>query len=82
MYAGISLIVTTIFTVLSLFILRVKEPNISRPYMVLGFPITPLLYLIINGWILYYSFQRSFLESLIGCGIFLFGIILYYILKK
>ena len=82
MYAGISLIVTTIFTVLSLFILRVKEPNINRPYMVLGFPITPLLYLIINGWILYYSFQRSFLESLIGCGIFLFGIILYYVLKK
>ncbi len=82
MYAGISLIVTTIFTVLSLFILRVKEPSISRPYMVLGFPITPLLYLMINGWILYFSFQRAFLESLIGCGIFLFGIILYYILKK
>ena len=78
MYAGISLIVTTIFTVLSLFILRVKEPNINRPYMVLGFPITPLFYLIINGWILYYSFQRSFLESLIGCGIFLFGIIVIH----
>ncbi len=82
MYAGISLIVTTIFTVLSLFILRVTEPSLHRPYMVPGFPITPLLYLLINGWILYYSFQRSFFESLIGCGIFLFGIILYYILKK
>ena len=85
MYAGISLIVTTIFTVLALFILRFSEPNLTRPYTVPGFPITPILYLLINSWILYYSFQKSFLESLVGCGIFLFGVILYYtliILKK
>ena len=82
LYAGISLIVTTVFTVTALFVLRITKPNLKRAYKVVGFPIIPTLYLIINGWILYYSFQRTFIESLIGCGIFIIGIILYFISKK
>ena len=82
LYAGISLIVTTIFTVTALFVLRITEPNLKRTYKVPGFPILPTLFLIINGWILYYSFQRVFIESLIGCGIFTLGVLLYFILKK
>lgn len=82
LYAGISLIITTFFTVIALFTLRITKPNLKRTYKVLGFPIVPALYLSINGWILYYSFQRAFIESLIGCGIFLLGIVLYFMLKK
>ena len=82
LYAGVSLIITTVFTVLALFVLRSNKPNLQRPYKVIGFPITPLLYLAINTWILYYSFQRAFIESLIGCGIFLIGIILYFLMHK
>ena len=48
----------------------------------MGFPITPILYLILNGWILHYSFQRAFSESLIGCVIFLIGVALYFISTK
>ncbi|OUX33964.1 MAG: amino acid permease, partial [bacterium TMED264] len=82
LYAGISLIVTTVFTVIALFILRITAPNLKRTYKVVGFPITPILYLTINGWILYYSLQRAFIESLIGCGIFIVGVVLYFIFKK
>ena len=82
LYAGISLIITTFFTVIALFTLRITKPNLKRTYNVLGFPIVPALYLSINGWILYYSFQRAFIESLIGCGIFIMGIVLYFMLKK
>ena len=82
LYAGISLIITTVFTVLALFVHRIKKPGLQRKYEVIGFPITPLLYLAINAWILYYSFQKAFIESLIGCGIFLIGIILYFLMHK
>ena len=82
LYTGVSLIITTVFTVLALFLLRIKEPNLQRTYEVIGFPITPLLYLAINAWILYYSFQKAFIESLIGCGIFLIGIISYFVMHK
>jgi APA family basic amino acid/polyamine antiporter len=85
MYAGISFIITTILTVISLFILRIKEPDLDRPYKVWGYPFTPMIYLIINCWILFYSFRESTFESLVGLGIVTTGIALYYlipVLKK
>ncbi|MFL3005778.1 MAG: APC family permease [Candidatus Neomarinimicrobiota bacterium] len=82
LYAGISLIITTVFTVIALFVLRITEPNLNRRYKVVGFPIIPILYLMLNGWILYFSFQRAFIESVIGCVIFIIGVVLYFISRK
>ena len=47
-YAGISLIITSTLTVFSLFILRIKEPDLHRPYQVWGYPFTPLIFLTLN----------------------------------
>ena len=80
MYAGISLIITTTLTVISLFILRINEPDLDRPYKVWAYPFTPMVYLIINCWILYYSLKESTFESIIGVGIITTGIALYYLL--
>ena len=82
LYAGISLIITTVFTVIALFVLRITEPTLNRRYKVVGFPIIPILYLMLNGWILYFSFQRAFIESVIGCVIFIIGVVLYFISRK
>ncbi len=81
MYAGISLILTTTLTVISLFVLRVREPRIDRPYKVWGYPIIPLLFLIVNAWILFYTFQERPFESLVGICIIIFSIVIYYISK-
>ena len=85
MYAGISLIITTTLTVISLFILRVNEPDLDRPYKVWAYPFTPMIYLIINCWILFYSFRESTFEFMVGIGIITTSIALYYlipVLKK
>ena len=85
MYAGISLIITTTLTVISLFILRINEPDLDRPYKVWAYPFTPMIYLIINCWILFYSFRESTFESMVGIGIITISIALYYlipVLKK
>ena len=82
MYAGITLILTTTLTVISLFILRYKEPLLHRPYRVWGYPFTPLIYLIVNVWILFYSFQESQFESIIGIGILILSIVIYYIFDR
>ncbi len=82
LYTGITLIITTFFTVVALFALRITKPNLKRTYKVIGFPIVPAFYLLINGWILYYSFQKAFIESLVGCGIFVMGVVLYFMLIK
>ena len=82
MYAGITLIITTTLTVISLFILRYKEPLLDRPYRVWGYPFTPLIYLMVNVWILYYSFLESQIESFIGIGIVIFSIMIHYLITK
>ena len=79
MYAGISLILTTTLTVASLFVLRFREPDLERPYLVWGYPLTPLIFLVVNAWILFYTFRERPLESLVGVGIILFSISIYYI---
>ena len=78
MYAGIALIMTTTITVIALFILRLKEPNLNRPYKVWGYPFTPLIFLIVNLWTLFYSFKESTFESMVGIGIIMGSIGLYY----
>ena len=82
MYAGITLIITTTLTVISLFILRYKEPYLNRPYKVWGYPFTPLIYLIVNVWILFYSFQHSQFESIIGIGIIIISIATHFIFDR
>ena len=82
MYAGITLIIITILTIASLFVLRYSSPKLERPYKVWGYPITPLLYLIVNIWILYFSFKEAPFESLVGIGIIIISMLIYYIFIK
>jgi len=81
-YTSICLIIISSLTVFSLFFSRFKEKNLSRPYKAFGYPLTPLIYLMLNFWILFYSFIHSRFESFIGVCIFLFSIIIYFFFKK
>ena len=79
LYSGISMIIMTILTSISLFILRIKKPNINRPYKVWGFPYTPLIFLAVNIWIFFFSLLEFPLESLIGISIVLLSMVLYWV---
>ena len=81
-YTSICLIIISSLTVFSLFFSRFKEKNLSRPYKAFGYPLTPLIYLMLNFWILFYSFIHSRFESFIGVCIFLFSLIIYFFFKK
>ena len=78
-YAGISLIITTTLTVISLFLLRRKEPKLDRPYRVWGYPMTPLVFLVVHVWIIAYPIKETTFESFIGIGIITLSIGLYYL---
>jgi APA family basic amino acid/polyamine antiporter len=82
LYSGISMILMTILTSISLFILRLKKPNINRPYKVWGFPYTPLIFLIVNIWTFIFTFLEFPLESFVGIGIVLFSILLFWVGNK
>jgi APA family basic amino acid/polyamine antiporter len=38
-------------TIVSLFVLRVKRPDASRPYKAWGYPVLPALYIVMATWI-------------------------------
>jgi APA family basic amino acid/polyamine antiporter len=82
MYTGIALIITNSATVIAVFVLRKREPDLLRPYRVWGYPWTPTVFLLVNVWILFYTFKEQPLESIIGVSLFLASIALYYLGKK
>ena len=82
MYTGITLIITSTITVCSLFYLRYKEPDLVRPYKVWGYPWTSLFFVLLNSWVLYYTFKLQTLESLIGLGLMAISFGLYFIIEK
>jgi len=81
LYTGIILIITTSITVCSLIHLRIKEPNLNRVYKVWGYPFTPIIFITLNTWILYYTTKLQPFESLIGVCLIVISLGLYFLIK-
>ena len=82
LYTGIILIMTTSITVCSLIYLRLKEPDLKRPYKVWGYPYIPFIFIILNTWILVYTVYLKPTESIIGICLMIFSLGLFFILKR
>lgn len=77
----ISLVVVIFYvmTIIGIFILRKKQPNVERPYKAFGYPILPLLYIIMGiAFCALLIFYKPTYAG-IGLGIALVGIPIYYI---
>jgi APA family basic amino acid/polyamine antiporter len=69
-------------TVIALFWLRWKRPEIPRPYRCTGYPWLPAIYVLIGiAWILNTTFRRP-LESFVSIGIVLVGVPFYLFWKR
>ena len=78
-FAGFTLGLNTLFTVLGVFILRRKEPELPRPYRVSLYPLPPLVYLAITGWSLGFILLERPMEGLAGIGIVVTGGVFYFL---
>jgi APA family basic amino acid/polyamine antiporter len=81
-FIGFTLNLFTFMTVLGVMIARKKHPELPRPYKTLGYPVVPILFLLINIWILAYGLLYRTKESLFGIGITAVGLLVYAIDKK
>ncbi len=72
-FAGFTLGVNTFFTVLGVFALRRRQPDLPRPYRVPAFPLPPLVYLGVTGWTLAYILRDRPEEGWMGLGIIAAG---------
>jgi APA family basic amino acid/polyamine antiporter len=75
--AGFTLALNSFVTVLGIFVLRYRQPDLPRPYRTFAFPVTPLVYLALTGWTLFYVIYTRPSEGLFGLGIIASGALVY-----
>lgn len=64
----------------SIFIFRRKYPDAERPYRAWGYPIVPVVFLIVAGWLLINTMYTAPQSSFIGLGLIILGLPVYYYL--
>jgi APA family basic amino acid/polyamine antiporter len=66
----------------SVFVLRRKLPDLPRPYRTVGYPIVPLLFVLVAAFLLVSTLQTRPRESLMGLFLMALGVPLYYYWKR
>jgi APA family basic amino acid/polyamine antiporter len=81
-YIQFSLTVSSFFTVLGVIVLRIRRPDLPRPYRTWGYPVTPLIFLAISVWMLFFQLRDKPHESLAGLLTIALGLPLYFLSPK
>lgn len=76
-FAGFTLALNSFVTVLGVFVLRAREPELPRPFRVVAYPLPPLIYLALTGWTLTFVLLNRPQEALFGIGLIVVGLLLY-----
>jgi APA family basic amino acid/polyamine antiporter len=76
-YVESVLIFWSLLAVIGVIVLRVREPNLARPYRTWGYPVTPIIFAIISLFCLVQSYQEHRQETLVGAATVLVGIPIY-----
>jgi basic amino acid/polyamine antiporter, APA family len=62
--------------------LRITHPDLPRPYRAWGYPVTPVVFLLVTGFMMYYLLTERPLQSLLGLLIMLSGLLIYAVFRK
>ncbi|MFL6543408.1 MAG: APC family permease [Chthoniobacterales bacterium] len=83
-YVQFALTLCSALTVLGVFVLRWKRPDLRRPYRVWGYPVTPAIFLAISAWMLWHLIaeQSTRIPSLLGLATAAFGLVIYFLSPK
>ena len=71
-FSGFILSLFTFLSVLGVFVHRRRYPDAERPYRTWGYPVTPILFLLLTGWTMVFLLVEKTSESVLG--IFTLGI--------
>jgi APA family basic amino acid/polyamine antiporter len=66
----------------SVFVFRRKFPDAIRPYRAFGYPIVPILFLIVAGWLLINTLITTPTQAFAGIFLILIGLPVYYYLTN
>jgi APA family basic amino acid/polyamine antiporter len=81
-YITFTLSLSTCLTVIGIFIVRSKRSDSEISYKCWGYPLTPILFLVLNVWMLIYIFSEKPVESIWGLTTILTGVPIYLCAKR
>jgi basic amino acid/polyamine antiporter, APA family len=81
-YAIFALTIFYVMVAASVFIFRRRLPNAERTYRVWGYPIVPIVFLIVSAAIVLQTFWSTPRQSGIGLGLILLGLPVYWMLER
>jgi APA family basic amino acid/polyamine antiporter len=73
-----SLAFCSFFAVLGVIKMRITHPKLARPYRAWGYPVTPLVFLGVTLFMMYYLVVNRPLQSLAGVAMMSVGLVIYY----
>ena len=83
LYIGFTLSLFAMLTAAGMMALRIRKPDIKRTYKTFGYPVTPLVFIAGNLWIIYYCIKSRPVASMFGAETTGLGILAYlYFYKK
>ncbi|MEZ5892703.1 MAG: amino acid permease [Parvularculaceae bacterium] len=81
-FAGFLTALNSFLAVLGLFVLRVRRPDLPRPFRTPFFPATPLVYLIVTGWTLVYAAISRPVEIAFAAGLIAVGVLAFWVSSR
>jgi len=81
-FAGAMLALNSFLTILGVFILRWREPDLPRPYKTWGYPIVPLIYLAITSAMLIFVVIEEPHKAVFGVCVITAGALFYWVSAK
>lgn len=79
---SVPLVIISAMTVFSIFVFRRTHPDTPRPYRCWGYPVVPLIFVVISILMLYAKVLERGMYGPIGIGVFILGIPIYHLWKK
>ena len=83
-YIQFSLTLCSTLVVLGVYVLRWRQPELPRPYRAWGYPVTPAIFLLISGWMMWFMLtgDRTRAPSLWGFATIFLGLLIYFLSPK
>ena len=66
----------------SVFVLRRKMPDAPRPYRTVGYPLVPLVFVLVSAWLIVNTLIEKRVESVTGLVLILIGLPVYFYFRR
>ncbi len=81
-YIQFAITLSSFLTVLGVMVLRRTRPELERPYRTWGYPVTPILFLIVTAFMMGYLILERPVQSFAGLATLVAGLAVYFISLK